>query len=844
MDKQFVKRHPIEEISLMYSNLGIDIRFIYRYIVSNSHCFYRHSKTWLPHARNREPHNNNTNYVLPPANYNQLSLESLLMGAGVVQQDHVVVWLSDDRLVMSDMLGNFLLMNTSDLSHKSRVFIEKDQLKSDDKGKKIIFNSDARLVAVSTGLSQVGCVVLLGVSAFEQSTICNSDGGSTTSEGVSKETKPSFQLITKFSKKTKNFLRNHICQVYFDEFFFPVLFVRNYQPIGPRATGDEALQLFEWNPQMGAKDFVFVYESNIYYQADARQRGSALPITFTGGAFNYNGITDWLYEEEIFSSSKAVWWSPSGKYLAYASFDDRSVDRVMVPHYDSADVYPRHEEVAYPKAGTANQPLVSLWIWQKQRNVTYQVDPPTTLMNAHKNGSYYLYSAQWIVLKGENNGTEELLLSVWANRQQNEVFISACRYRHSCIESLHIQFDINGRKMWSEPSDFKIDFYSTSGYFVILPRKYDDGNVYNHIAHVNLVNASPPSGSITAYHGGPYDVKQIVGYNRQKDEIYFLSAGGSIARMLLYRARYASNGSGANSPECLTCNMESCPSSRVNFAPSGKQFVLFCHLAYHSTKTYLKKVDEISSDAHVGLLLPPNFDPAFLYPVLLYTYAGPNSNLNVMETPWDLMSYFANKRQYVVVMIDARGSSNRGWMVKEQLYMNLGGPEVDDQIEVTRRLLHMYPFMDKHRVAVLGWSYGGFVTAHIAVRDHGSTFQCAVCIAPVVDFRFYDSAYTERYMGLPNDNVIGYKKTNLLSDSLVGNFRQVKLMLAHGDADDNVHYQNSALLASALQQQGIHFKQLVYTNQDHTIRSAIGHLYMEVDRFLLHDCFGFTDSQL
>uniref|UniRef100_A0A914S123 Peptidase S9 prolyl oligopeptidase catalytic domain-containing protein n=1 Tax=Parascaris equorum TaxID=6256 RepID=A0A914S123_PAREQ len=382
----------------------------------------------------------------------------------------------------------------------------------------------------------------------------------------------------------------------------------------------------------------------------------------------------------------------------------------------------------------------------------------------------------WIVLRHESNGTkkEELLLTVWANRQQNEVFISACRYWHPCIE----------------PSDFKIDFYSTSGYFVILPRKYDDGNVYNHIAHINLGNVSPLRGSITAYHGGPYDVKQIVGYNRQKDEIYFLSAGGSIARM-------------------------------VNFAPSGEQFVLFCHLAYHSTKTYLKKVDEISSGelqtalsydvpkvtyervstasgigksyAHVGLLLPPNLDPTFLYPVLLYTYAGPNSNLNVMETPWDLMSYFANKRQY--------------------LYMNLGGPEVDDQIE----------------------SYGGFVTAHIAVRDHGSTFQCAVCIAPVVDFRFYDSAYTERYMGLPHDNVVGYKRTNLLSDSLIGNFRQVKLMLAHGDADDNVHYQNSALLASALQQQGIHFKQLVYTNQDHTIRSAIGHLYMEVDQFLMHD---------
>uniref|UniRef100_A0A915C3U9 Dipeptidylpeptidase IV N-terminal domain-containing protein n=1 Tax=Parascaris univalens TaxID=6257 RepID=A0A915C3U9_PARUN len=338
---------------------------------------------WLPQLRNLESHSKNLNHVLPPANYNQLSLESLLTGAGAVQQDHVVVWLSDDRLVMSDMPGNFLLMNTSDLSYKLRVFIEKDQLKSD--AKKILFNSDARLVAVSTGLSQV---------------------------------------------------YRHSNKALYAIAMVEAPHLKNYQPVGPRATGDEPLQLFEWNPQMGAKDFVFVYESNIYYQADALQPGSALPITFTGDAFSYNGITDWLYEEEIFSSSKAVWWSPSGKYLAYASFDDRSVDRVMVPHYDSADVYPRHEEVAYPKAGTANQPLVSLWIWQKQYNVTHQVDPPTTLMNTHKNGSYYLYSAQWIVLRHESNGTkkEELLLTVWANRQQNEVFISACRYWHPCIE--------------------------------------------------------------------------------------------------------------------------------------------------------------------------------------------------------------------------------------------------------------------------------------------------------------------------------------------------------------------------------------------------------------------------
>ncbi|VDM23908.1 unnamed protein product [Toxocara canis] len=682
------------------------------------------SGKWLPAFRNQKSCNDTNRRSTSSANYSQLTIESLLMGAGVIQPEYFSVWLSDDRLVMLDGIGNFVLISTSDLSYKPRIFIDKDQFKADPNGKNFIFNSDAQLIALSKGLSQVyrhSNKALYEVARLEASKLVN------------------------------------------------------HQPIGPRATGDEALQLFEWNPHLGAQDFVFVYENNIYYQADANKPGSALPITVTGTLFNYHGVTDWLYEEEIFSSSKAVWWSLSGNYLAYASFDDRRVSRITVPHYDSADVYPRHEEIPYPKAGTDNQPLVFLRIWNKELNSTQSVDPPAKLTSASKNNSYYLFSVCWIQIKQDPNSvqSDDILLSVWSNRQQNEIFISPCRYGQLCNESLYVSFDIDERKMWSEPSDFKIEYQSANGYFVLLPRKYKNGNIYNHIAHVNLPVALKTGGSITAYHGGSYDVKQIVGYDRRRDEIYFLAAGDSMAQMFLYRAQHATNGDDNVEPECITCSMESCPSSRVNFAPSGKQFILSCPLAFYSTKTYLKKVDEISSDILLrdDFQAPLQYDPPKIsyekIPMksgigkpayLIYCrYSGPNSNLNSVETPWDLMSYFANRRQYVIVTIDARGSSNRGWLVKEQLYMNLSGPEVDDQIEVTRKLLQIHSFLDRHRVAVLGWSYGGFVAAHIATRDQGSTFQCAICIAPVVNFRFYDSAYTERYMGLPRDNIIGYE---------------------------------------------------------------------------------------
>lgn len=749
----------------------------------------------------------------------ELDIMSLLTNYGTVREDHFTLWLADGRLIMTDENGNFVVANTDDSTSQPTIFLKKDQIKEHHERNGLIFSSDAQYVALLKGLAQV------------------------------------YRHSLKAVYEIARLQRGHL---------------GNYHPVGPRATGKEALQLFEWNPAFGAKDFVFVYENNIYYQADPADIGSALPITHTGSSYKYHGVADWLYEEEIFSSSKAVWWSPSGKFLAYASFDDRNVSRIRVPHYDARNAYPTYEDVPYPKAGAERQPVVLLWIWNKAKNATQMVPPPDELFITSEDSSYYLYSVQWLVAENEGENVESLV-AVWANREQNDVYITKCRYQQTCTQHHRVNFKISGRKMWSEPRDFKIDFHSGRGCFVILPREYDDGNIYNHVAHLKLQSGSMSDGAVTAFHGGAYDVKEIVGYDKERDDVFFMSAGGSIGHMHLFRVPHASTAKNID-PQCITCSMNSCPHSKVKFSPNGKQFVLHCHFPYRLSRAFLKKTDDILKDrvlrrgtqrdfpydiprisfdripigngvdAHVEMILPRKFDPNYRYPVLLYTYAAPNTNLNQMETPWELMTFFVDRRQYIVVMIDGRGSAHRGWKVKEQLYMNLGGPEVDDQIEVMRKLLVRYSFLDRSRVAVFGWSYGAFVSSHVVARDVGKTFKCAIAVAPVVDFRFYDSAYTERYMGLPQNNIRGYEKANILSDALVSNFGHVKFMLAHGDADDNVHYQNSALLASALQERGIHFKQLVYTNQDHSIRFVIGHLYMEVDRFLLSDCYNLIKS--
>jgi hypothetical protein len=205
--------------------------------------------------------------------------------------------------------------------------------------------------------------------------------------------------------------------------------LRNFKPVGPFASGNEPLQLLEWNPAYGARDFVFVYENNIFYQESPVL--PALPITSSGSEFRYHGVADWLYEEEILNDAKALWWSKSGEYLAYALFDDKNVSKIILPYYTQKP-YPTYHSIAYPKAGDAHQPAVFLWIWNKELNTTQMILPPDELIEQNPDLSYYLFSAQWISLEEFENDKRDYLIVVWANRNQNQIFITSCQYGVPC----------------------------------------------------------------------------------------------------------------------------------------------------------------------------------------------------------------------------------------------------------------------------------------------------------------------------------------------------------------------------------------------------------------------------
>ncbi|XP_012217844.1 inactive dipeptidyl peptidase 10 isoform X2 [Linepithema humile] len=243
-------------------------------------------------------------------------------------------------------------------------------------------------------------------------------------------------------------------------------------------------------------------------------------------------------------------------------------------------------------------------------------------------------------------------------------------------------------------------------------------------------------------------------------------------------------------------------------------------------------------NAQVRLHLPPGLreDEITRYPLVVQVYGAPGSQLVTEMFKVDWNTYLASQKNVIVAQIDGRGSGGQGYKLLHEVYYRLGSVEVADQLEVTEYLRDSLHFVDKRRVAVWGWSYGGFVAALALAYPEQNVFQCGISVAPVVSWELYDSAYAERYMGLPNvtSNYKGYADSNVYDK--IEYLRNKMFYLVHGTADDNVQFQQSMALARYLAKKGILFRQQVYPDVSHTLAGVKGHLYLSMAQFL-EDCF-------
>ncbi|XP_070587749.1 prolyl endopeptidase FAP-like isoform X3 [Erythrolamprus reginae] len=544
----------------------------------------------------------------------------------------------------------------------------------------------------------------------------------------------------------------------------------------------------------------------------------------------------------------ALWWSPNGKNIAYIEFNDTEIPVIEYSYYGEKQ-YPRKITLPYPKAGTKN-PTVRVLIIDTTNHSDFGpkeiLAPPVIAPSDH-----YVTWITWV--------TDDRICVQWLKRIQNFSLSAICDYNsHSrswdCPENRqHIEESHTG---W------------TGGFFVSAPsftsdamsyyKIFSDQNGYKHIHYIK--DSVEKAVQITS---GEWEAIYI--YRVTNDAIFYSSNEfeGYPGRRNIYKI-----GRNTLTKQCITCNLrkERCQYYGARFSDNADYYALFCYgpgipisIIYDNRYDKEIKVLEDNADLESALqkislpiqkinklevdgitlwykmLLPPKFDRSKKYPLLIQVYGGPCSQ-NVKHTfsvSW--ISYLASKEDIVVALVDGRGTAFQGDKMLHAVYRKLGVYEVEDQISAVRKFIDM-GFIDEKRIAIWGWSYGGYITS-LALGSGTGMFKCGIAVAPVSSWEYYASIYTERFMGLPtkSDNLEHYKNSTVMARAQ--NFHNVDYLLIHGTADDNVHFQNSAQISKALVNAQVDFQAMWYTDQNHSIPGlSLKHLYIHMTHFL-KQCF-------
>jgi len=652
----------------------------------------------------------------------------------------------------------------------------------------------------------------------------------------------------------------------------------NILPLAPaNARNDLDLNQYQrfvtWAPKGNAIAYVD-YNNNIHYRHSAESED--LQLTNSGNdSVVYNGIPDWVSEEEVFEDNKALWWSPDGSKLVYGVFNDTLVDIVNLPRYGNwhnshtnRQGYPylqyfMMDPFRYPKSGTTN-PTVTLWYADvgppgSQNPITQQRLPPPPSMS---DVEHHFTSISW--------RDDTSVAVIWMNRIQNMSAVAICPLADNvkCKEV----FVLPVRDGWVDYK-LKVVFnkYKPSGKFLaILP----SSQMRYRFRQLFIIDTD--SNSRTLLTKQEAEVTEIVEWT-QDDQVYYISTlPGDPGARHLFKLQI-----GQPSNTCLTCNHQEmiphlqhrtmCDFASISMSKDGSYYMMDCHgpgIPYsclHHTETnsllsvwsannnledkfnavdhapvkYMEvDVDGSDQKAQVMLYLPPGVErePGKKWPMLVEVYGGPG--FQKVDKQWQgygYPAYVAGSLGIVYAVIDPRGSGFQGDAWRHSVYRNFGSVEVSDTVSVTKYLQENIDYIDASKTAIWGWSYGGYLSLSSLTKDTSGVFKCGASVAPVVKWELYDTIYTERYMSTPQDNPSGYNSSTPLWG--LENLRNKKYYLIHGTHDDNVHYQQSMLLSAALEEKDILFRQQTYPDQDHSIQDYRRHLYHSLSNFFTEECF-------
>lgn len=526
------------------------------------------------------------------------------------------------------------------------------------------------------------------------------------------------------------------------------------------------------------------------------------------GAWNevINGTTDWVYEEE-FGFTRAYAFSPDSRRIAYLRFDEREVPLMEMMRYD-CKLYNRAFSFKYPKAGERNS-TVEVWVADLATGKRERIDTGGET-------DQYIPRIGWT--------PDGRLWFYRLNRRQNTFEMILCE-PHGAQRTI---YDERAQQYVERVDNGTVTFVDNDRFLV---------RQESHTGYMHLYLYSIRRGILGQVTKGDWEVTQVVGTDGKR--VWYLSTETSPLRRNLYSIRldgkdkkrltpdegfytvapsagmkyYIATFSNASTPN----RTEVCDGTGKPVRTLSDSRALREELAAKNRpqKEFFTFTTERGDTLNAYIVKPRGFDPSQRYPVLLTQYSGPGSQTVRDRWSLDWEDALADKG-YIVVCADGRGTGFRGEKFKKLTYGRLGALEVEDQLSFARHMASQ-PYVDPARIGIYGWSYGGFMALGCALKGHG-LFKMAIAVAPVASWRYYDSIYTEIYNNLPQYNPAGYDDNSPINFARMLDDGKTRLLMIHGTADDNVHFQNSVEMARALNRAGKQYDMMVYPDQNHSMQ--------------------------
>ncbi len=593
-------------------------------------------------------------------------------------------------------------------------------------------------------------------------------------------------------------------------------------PLADTAKGKQ--RMADFSPD-GSK-IAFVRNNNIFYK-DLKS-GKEVPVTRDGEMNKIiNGATDWVYEEE-FAFTKAFHWSPDGDKIAFIRFDEAHVKEFLMKYYRG--LYPDQYRFKYPKAGEENA-HVSVHIHDLESRKTR----PCAIGDPE-----YIPRIQW-------TPDNDQLCIMRMNRHQNQL-----EFLFTQGKDKNKDEKIDTEVVYTETSDTYIEItddltFLENGQGFIWTNETDG---YNHIYHYDMQGEL-----VQQVTQGEWVVTELEGVDEEAGKVYYTSAEASPRERHIYSIgldgkdqqkltpqpgthdatfstgfRYfIDHHSEANTPE--TIRLYDAEGKLIKVLEDNGALKETLDQYQLPQKEFFTFENREGTKLNGWMIKPTDFDPSREYPVLLHVYGGPG--INTVNDRWGGRNFMWHRllaqEGYIVVSVDPRGTGYRGTAFKNCTYQQLGKLETQDCIDAAQYLSEQ-DYIDPERIGVWGWSYGGYLTSLCMTVGH-EFFDMGMAVAPVTNWRFYDTIYTERFMRTPQENPDGYD-----DNSPINHVEKLDApyLIVHGAADDNVHLQNTLMMVDELVKANKPFEQFIYPNKDHGIYGGTTrlHLFSKMTRFV------------